>query len=279
MDETVIGSYVYAKSCPAEPMSELKKSLEGLIASLPDREPAEVIADISRLAAVAGNNACEAMLSAHPELFEARPSLTEANFQRIRQRDVVEVEELLRLRPESSFVIRDVLSESGRRPYDRVGDMFEHVDFGQCRRLVMVGCGPHPSTIFHIYDKTRIPEIIGLDILPFAIEKTRALIERLRLSRVRAELCDGRAFDYARADVVFLANMVSPKAAVLSRVADTAPVNVQIVLREPYSLGRLWAESGEHELDPRLEVVAIARPSDKIALSRDVFIKRRADAS
>lgn len=145
-------------------------------------------------------------------------------------------------------------------------------------RLVMVGCGPNPSTILHAYDKVRIPEIVGLDTLPFAIETTRLLIERLRLTGVQAELCDGRAFDYSGAEVVFIANMMSPKAAVLSRIADTAPANVQVVLRDPYSFGRLWAERGQEDLDPRLEVVATGWPSDGVALSRDLFIRRRAAA-
>lgn len=257
-------------------MSNLKKSLERLVASLPDREPADVIVEISKLAAMAGNDACEALLADHPELFEARAILTDANFRRIRQQDVVAVEKLLRLRPERPFVIRDLLNASGKDTYDRVSDMFAHVDFRQCRRLVMVGCGPNPSTIFHVYDKTRIPEIIALDMLPFAIEATGALVEQLKLSRVKTELCEGSAFDFARADIVFVANMVSPKAAVLARIADTAPADVQIVLREPHSLGRLWAESGEQELDPRLEVIAEARPSDRVALSRNLFVRRRA---
>jgi len=255
-------------------MSDLKQKLEVLVGSLPNRDPGDLIVDIARLATLAGNDACEALLAAHPEFFDARPILTEANFRRVRQKDVAAVEELLRLRPEHPFVIRDLLSESGRGPYDRVSDMFDCVDFSQCRRLVMVGCGPNPSTIFHIYDKTQIPEIIGLDTLPFAIEMTRAIIERLGLSRVQAELCDGTTFDFAKADVVFVANMVSPKAAVLTRIADTAPENVQIVLREPHSFGRLWAESGEQELDHRLEVLDRPRPSDYVTLSRDVFIRR-----
>jgi hypothetical protein len=256
-------------------MSDLKKRLEGIVASLRDRSSADVIGDIARLAVEAGNDACEEMLAAHPELLDMRPILTEANFRRIRDKDVRAVEQLLGLRPEAPFVIRDLLSEAGRASYDRVGDMFEYVDFSRCRRLVMVGCGPNPSTIFHVCDKTKIPEIFGLDVLPFAVEKARLIAERLGLSRVKIELCGGTAFDYATADIVFVANMVSPKASVLTRIADTAPANVQIVLREPHSLGRLWAECGEQMLDSRLEVRETARPSDYVALSRDVFIRRR----
>jgi hypothetical protein len=67
--------------------------------------------------------------------------------------------------------------------------------------------------------------------------------------------------------------MVSPKAAVVSRIADTAPDEVQIVLWEPYSLGRLWAESAERTLDPRLEITG--RTSISRNMTRDVFVRRR----
>jgi hypothetical protein len=258
-------------------MFELKENLERLVASLPDRDPGDVIAEISRLAKAAGEDACGTLLAEHPELFDHKPALTRANFERVCQSDRLAVEKLLEIRPSGPAVIGDLLGSRERLAYDRVSDMFENVDFSRCSRLVMVGCGALPSTIFHVYDKTEVREIVGLDIRPVAIEAVSALVERFGSSRVKAELCDGRAFDYAGATVVFVANMVSPKAAVLARIADTAPTDVQIVLREPFSLGRLWADSGEQGLDPRLEVVGRARPSGYVALSRDVFLMRRND--
>ena len=69
---------------------------------------------------------------------------------------------------------------------------------------------------------------------------------------MRAELTDGRDFDFTDSRIVFVAKMTTPKGAVLSRIADTAPQDVRIVVREPLSLGRLWAESAEQTLDPRL---------------------------
>lgn len=256
-------------------MPELKDHLERLIDTLPDRNPRDVIMDVSRLAAEAGSDACEALLEKHPELLEARPILAEANFRRIREQDIAAVETLRQHRSDGPVVIRELLSGHSRKAYDRVSDMFEHVDFDQCRRLVMVGCGPNPSTIFHVFDRSRIPEIIGLDTLPYAIEMTRTLIDHLGLARVTAERIDGSLFDYRGADIIFIANMVSPKAAVLSRIADTAPANVQIVLRDPHSLGQLWAESGEQGLDHRLYIDSAAQPSDYVSLSRDLFVRRR----
>ena len=67
--------------------------------------------------------------------------------------------------------------------------------------------------------------------------------------------------------------MISAKAAVLTRIAESAPADVLVVVREPYSLRRLWSESGERSLDPRLEIVG--KGSTNRTLSRDVYLKRR----
>ena len=54
---------------------------------------------------------------------------------------------------------------------------------------------------------------------------------------------------------------------------DTAPDHVRIVLRDPYSLGLLWAEEGCVALDPRVSIVA--RGAGSRFLSRDLFLARR----
>ena len=141
----------------------------------------------------------------------------------------------------------------------------------------MVGCGPSPVTIFQVHDRTEIPDILALDVAPYAIERVRALIEHFGLSRMRAEVCDGREFDYGSAEIVLVANMVSPKAAVVSRIADTVPLAAQIAVRDPCGLGVLWADSASQTLDPRLEVIGKGHPG--LSLSRDVYIKRRVQES
>ena len=180
---------------------------------------------------------------------------------------------MLQLRPDGPVALSELLGKSARRAYDRVSDMFQNIDFNNCSRLVMVGCGPSPVSIFHVCDKTEIPDIIALDVVPDAVERVRALIEHFGLSRVRAEVCDGREFDYDSAGIVLVANMVSPKAGVVSRIADTAPIAVQIAVRDPYGLGVLWADSAERALDPRLKVISRGHPG--LPLAREVYIKRR----
>ena len=72
-------------------------------------------------------------------------------------------------------------------------------------------------------------------------------------------------------------SMVRPKAATVTRILDTAPEEVQIVIREPVGFGRLWNESAEWGLDPRLEVAGYG-PAGR-TLSRNLFVRRRPDAA
>ena len=96
----------------------------------------------------------------------------------------------------------------------------------------------------------------------------------LNSDRLRALQFDGTQYDYSDADVIFVANMVTPKQVVLARILDTAPHHVRIILRDPYSLGLLWAQEGGAVLDPRLSI--IARGAGSRFLSRDLFLARRA---
>jgi hypothetical protein len=247
--------------------------LENLLASSANRDPAELLEEISQIADAIGENACDALLASNPELLKYAPVLTQANRLRVNKKETEETERMLQLRRHGPVVLGALLSKSARRAYDRVNDMFQNIDFNNCSRLVMVGCGPSPVSIFQIYDRTEIPDIIALDVVPDAIERVRSLIEHFGLSRMRAEVCDGTDFDYGSAGIVVVANMVSPKAGVVSRIADTAPRAVQIAVRDPYGLGLLWADSAERALDPRLEVIGRGHPG--LPLSRDVYIKRR----
>ena len=163
------------------------------------------------------------------------------------------------------------------RTYNRVREMFDRVDFSGCRQFVMVGCGRLPVTMFHVHDRTESTDIVGLDVVPEAVDTAREIAARFGYARVGTELCEGQAYDYRDAQIVFITNMISSKAAVLSRIAETAPPEVRIIVREPYSLRRLWSESGERSLDPRLEITG--RGSNNATLSRDVYLKRRSTPS
>jgi hypothetical protein len=249
-------------------------ALAALLESSQHRDPADVINDLCALAHSMGDEAAEALLDANPTLCRHVPALTQAFYQRVVRKEMAETERLLKHVWDGPVSFRDVASPDVLRTYNRVREMFERVDFRACRRFVMVGCGRLPETMFHVHDRTETTDIIGLDIVPDAIDTAREMAARFGYSRIRAELCEGQAYEFGEAQIIFITNMVSSKAAVLSRIAETAGADVQVVVREPYSLRRLWSESGERSLDPRLEVTG--RGSRNSTLSQDVYLKRRA---
>src|SRR5262249_48847581 len=152
--------------------------------------------------------------------------------------------------------------------------MFRHVDFSNCARFVLVGAGELPSTALHVHDRTGVAHIACLDTRLEAVRSVETLAAWLNSDRLSALHFDGAQYDYSDADVIFVANMVTPKQVVLARILDTAPHHVRIILRDPYSLGLLWAEEGGAALDPRLSI--IARGAGSRFLSRDLFLARHA---
>lgn len=250
-----------------------KKDLERVLKSLEHRDRADVFRDIADLAAAMGRDAGEALLDAHPGLFAYTPALTNAYRQFVIAHDIAEASRMLKQDLVGRVAYTDVASKRSVALYNRQSTIFDHIDCQDRRRIVMVGCGRNPFTIFHFHDKTAVPEIVGLDLSPEAVETANKLAAKLGYGRVRVELCDGQGYDYGEADIVHVASMVSRKAAVVSRIADTAPEDVQIILWEPCSLGRLWAVSAEATLDPRLEV--IGRDSVAPGLTTDLHVRRR----
>lgn len=164
------------------------------------------------------------------------------------------------------------------RSYARVRDLFEHVDFSGCRALVMVGCGPLPVTLLHIVQRTHVPRLIGLDVDPEAVTSARDVCRGLGLDRVEIRECDGCAFDYCNADVVYIANLVRPKRAVLCRVAETIRLGARVVVREPSAPGELFSERGTDPFDPRWRVLDRGCEDPRF-LSYHLFLERLGGAA
>jgi hypothetical protein len=257
-----------------------KEQLERILASSQAYTATGLINSIRDLGNAMGHATGEALLDAHPELLSHRPALTAIFGKMVQAQDDAEIRQMLGQDLNGPASFAQIAAEettigvlSSKDAYHRLNEVFDHVDFANCRRAVMVGCGGRPFTMFRIHDQTAVPEIIGLDIVPEAVETANRLAAKLGYDRMRAEFCDGCTYDYGEAQVVYVASMVSPKAAVMSRIADTAPEDVQIVVWEPVSLGRLWAERVGTTLDPRL--VITGRTSIHRNMTRDVFVTRR----
>jgi hypothetical protein len=255
-------------------INQWKQKLEHVLASSRDRDPEDLFKDLRDLGAALGDDAADALLESYPDLFGFSRTLADLNHQRVIARDIAETKRLLRKDLTGPVLFGDVADRTTSVNFNRSDDMFSRLKRDDCRRLVMVGCGRLPFTMFNVHDKTEIPEIVGLDILPEAIEIASRLARRLGYERVKTELRDGRSYDYSNTQIVYIAAIVSPKSAVISRIGDTAPEGVRIVVREPYSLARMWLESIEQSLDPRFEVTGMGTKSPN--MNRDVYLRRRA---
>ncbi len=166
-----------------------------------------------------------------------------------------------------------VRSDFGRHTYDRVPEVLGLADFGACWRFVMVGCGAFPAAALLVRDSTAVAEIVALDVDARAAATARRVVEAMGEPRIRIEVSDGAAHDYAGAQVVYLANQVAMKARVLERVRETAPSDAVVIVREPYSVGRLVAESVERRLPPPFRIGAFGEKNPDF-YSRHVLLSR-----
>lgn len=201
-----------------------------------------------------------------------RDAITRLYYAHIVEMETVEIARLMAYPAVPGVQYVDLASERGRVSYERVRDMFSHIDFARCRRFVMVGCGQLPVTALHVMATTDVPEIVTVDISEVAVLAVERLSARFGWHRLHPQLQAGHLFDFAGADVVYLANMISPKSAALARALETAPAGAQIVMREPYGLGRLWAEKAESNIPQSLRVSGRGPVSGH--LSRDLYLAR-----
>jgi 2-polyprenyl-3-methyl-5-hydroxy-6-metoxy-1,4-benzoquinol methylase len=155
--------------------------------------------------------------------------------------------------------------------YDRVADIFENVDLNN-KSLVMVGCGQLPVTAIHLIEESAIKHVTALDVSEQAIKVVTRLKEKFKWEKLDAQYCNGSEYDYNDADIIYIANMVRPKSAVINQVLKTARPDAEIIVREPYALGKLWADCAQSSLDSRLKIASFG-PGSRY-LSRDAFMQR-----
>jgi hypothetical protein len=167
----------------------------------------------------------------------------------------------------------EVADPEARMAFERVADIFETLTLYPDTRFVMIGCGQLPVTAIHVIERAGCKNVVCMDV----VERAVAAAERLKLAfgwaALHPVLCNGADYDFRDADVIYIANMVSPKAAVIEQVARTASRQSRIVVREPYGLGQLWADLGEASLPACLAVDSYGDGSRY--LSRDVFLAWR----
>jgi hypothetical protein len=163
--------------------------------------------------------------------------------------------------------------EFSRNAYLRIKDVQDSTDLSECGTFAMVGCGPLPATLFYIHEKTSIEIIIGVDNNREAIDVAGKLIEHQEFPRIQLKHVNGMNFNYQEADIIYIANLVSPKRRILNQIIETARNDVKVILRDPYGMGILLSESGMEDLDPRFRLIGEGTKNEYF-LSRHFFLRR-----
>lgn len=182
----------------------------------------------------------------------------------------IELEMILKS-PKNGERFTEIAGEGAKMAYERVSDIFNSLTIEENMKVVMVGCGQLPVTAIHFAEKTNAGEIVCLDVVESAISSGEILAKKLGLKNIRFRLCSGAAYDYKDSDIVYVANMVRPKTEVIRQIIRTAIKRPQFVVREPYGLGRAWADHCEPHLGKELRVTGYG-PGSRY-LSRDMYLE------
>lgn len=249
------------------------EDLRNIVSAAQAREPKSVIDDIVGLSAsIADDELATSFRNGHP------PGSQAATAKEIYHKYILNMENtaltsIFRAAVGPGTRFCDVADPEARTAFDRVADIFDRLSLHPGVRFVMVGCGQLPVTAIHVMERAGCEHIVCMDVVEGAIASVERLKRAFGWNALHPIVCDGAAYDFAKADAVYIANMVSPKAAVVEQVARTAPPGCQIVIREPYGLGRLWAEQAEANL-PDCFAVSGYGPGSRY-LSRDMFVSWR----
>jgi hypothetical protein len=136
--------------------------------------------------------------------------------------------------------------------YSHVNEELKLLNTEDCKELVMVGCGSYPETILYLHENIQNAHIIGLDENQESVYMAGKIVKDQNLERISLLNLKGSLYDYSDTDIVYIANFVMEKQAVLDRIVETAPDHVQIIVRAPKLLGRLSYDDPLRNLNPRL---------------------------
>jgi len=153
--------------------------------------------------------------------------------------------------------VRSALGSTfGRQTFDRLAETVSLLDVEACPRVVVVGCGAFPAAALFFHERLPNTKIRALDADRAAVELATQVAERHGSERLSVLWEDGMTHGYGDASAVYVVNQVTPKAKVLARIAATAPVDARVVVRDPFGMGRLCADSVDCSMPEPWRVVA-----------------------
>lgn len=168
-------------------------------------------------------------------------------------------------------------TELSRQAYMQTRTETQKVDFKGCDTLVMVGCGPFPETMMYIHENTPIQHIIGLDQEQSAVAIAGDLLASLGIDKIRTEHAKGECYDYSQADMIYVANFVSPKREIFNQIAETAKPDALILTRNPVSFGKMLYENTLDNIPPRLTVKEVGAVNTYFLFEGVLLMKEKSE--
>jgi hypothetical protein len=138
--------------------------------------------------------------------------------------------------------------------YARMEDAVKLVDLSTCRRLVVMGSGRAPCSLFYLHDWTDVPCLVGIDRDQESLAMSRQLVEGFGLDRVRIVEADAAELDYSEFEVIYWGPFAQPRRKIMERLLATAGPASVVILRDPFLTGTLLFEPIAASLDPRLVI-------------------------
>lgn len=250
-------------------ITELHHYIDTILECAQSKSSKDVIEQIVELNKQASEEQWRNALDIHPEYEQLKKKFSFIYNDYIATMEKQQAQNLLSVNEGIRF--EQAVSDDALAAYERVGDLFKHIQFNHTKSAIMIGSGQLPVTALHIYDRTEVENIVCLDILSESVTVANQLKEKFGWSKLHFKHCNGSEYDFSDADFIYIANMVRPKAQVLSRILDSCKPEAYVVVREPYGLGLLWAESSISALENKAKIIAYGEGSR--FLSRDVFLK------
>ena len=250
-------------------MGDLNSDIQSVLQLAQSQNPALTVEAIGNLANKYSEAECVAYLKKLTELKKYQAIFKKVYTDYILNMETVSVAGIISNPASRSLDFLKVAPPEAATAYHRVDEIFDRIDLKKCKKFTMIGCGYLPVTAIQAHQRSQEMKVAAIDISQAAIESVYRLTAHCQLTRIDALCRNGAEYDYSDSDIIYVANMVSPKLSVWKQIKATASRGAQVIVREPYSLGRLWADSLEESLGN--STVITYRGAGSRYLSRDVF--------
>lgn len=141
--------------------------------------------------------------------------------------------------------------------------------------IAMIGCGPFPETLMEIFRKNRNIKIaIGVEEKPEVAKLANAVIKKALpgVNNIEVRTHEAESLNYSDFDVVFLANGLVNKGAILRQINATIKNTAEILARNPILMGKILYE--DLRVLPQVKTFDIPASVQASKLSETLLLKK-----